>query len=66
MVDLKRILLVDDEPELLDLLSEHFAGRYEIETATSGAQAVERFVHARPDVVFLDIAMRGASGVDVL
>jgi len=66
VVELKRILLVDDEPELLDLLSEHFAGRYEIETATSGAQAVDRFIRARPDVVFLDIAMPGASGVDVL
>ena len=63
---LKRILIVDDERELLDLLSEHFEGRYEIDTAMSGAAAIERFVRQRPDVVFLDINMPGANGVEVL
>jgi DNA-binding NtrC family response regulator len=63
---LKRILIVDDEQDLLDLLTEHFEGRYEIDTATSGASAMERFAHQRPDVVFLDINMPGGSGVDVL
>jgi CheY-like chemotaxis protein len=55
----KRILLVDDEPELLELLREHFEGRYEIEMAVSGASAIECFVRQRPDVVFLDINMPG-------
>ena len=41
---MKRILVVDDEPELLEVLREHFEGRYEIETALSGAAAIERFV----------------------
>ena len=63
---LKRVLIVDDEPELVDLLREHFEGRYEVDTATSGAAAIERFVRQRPDVVFLDINMPGASGVEVL
>ena len=34
---MKRILVVDDEPELLEVLREHFEGRYEVETALSGA-----------------------------
>jgi CheY-like chemotaxis protein len=63
---LKRILIVDDEQDLLDLLSEHFEGRYEIDTATSGASAMERFARQRPDVVFLDINMPGGNGVEVL
>ena len=32
-----RILVVDDEPELLEVLREHFEGRYEVRTALSGA-----------------------------
>jgi DNA-binding NtrC family response regulator len=60
------MLIVDDEQDLLDLLTEHFEGRYEVDTATSGAAAIERFVRRRPDVVFLDVNMPGASGVEVL
>jgi CheY-like chemotaxis protein len=63
---LKRILIVDDEQALLDLLAEHFEGRYEVDTATSGAAAIDRFVRQRPDVVFLDINMPGTNGVEVL
>jgi DNA-binding NtrC family response regulator len=63
---LKRLLIVDDEQDLLDLLTEHFEGRYEVDTATSGAMAIERFVRQRPDAVFLDVNMPGPSGVEIL
>ena len=63
---MKRILVVDDEPELLEILREHFEGRYEIETALSGASAIERFVRRRPDMVFLDVDMAGGNGLAVL
>ncbi len=65
-MELKRLLLVDDDPDMLDVLREHFEGRYEVMTATSGADAVDRFASQRPDAVFLDITMPGLSGVDVL
>jgi CheY-like chemotaxis protein len=63
---MKRLLLVDDEPELLRILREHFEGQYEVDTASSGAAAIERFVRQRPDVVFLDVNMPGISGLEVL
>jgi two-component system response regulator AtoC len=63
---MKRILVVDDEPALLQILKEHFQGQYEVDTASSGAAAIERFVRQRPDVVFLDINMPGISGLEVL
>ena len=63
---MKRILVVDDEPELLEIIREHFQGRYEVDTALSGASAIERFVRNRPDMVFLDVNMPGVDGLTVL
>jgi CheY-like chemotaxis protein len=62
----KRILVVDDEPELLEIFREHFGGHYEVDTASSGAAALERFVRQRPDLVFLDVNMPGANGLEIL
>jgi len=39
---MKRILAVDDEQDLLDVVSEFFAGRYDVVTATSGDAARSR------------------------
>lgn len=62
-----RILIVDDEPALVDILVEHFIdSHYEIETAANGVDALRAVARQRPDVVLLDIAMPGLSGVEVL
>ena len=63
---MKRILVVDDEPELLEIFREHFGGHYEVDTASSGAAALERFVRQRPDLVFLDVNMPCANGLEIL
>jgi DNA-binding response OmpR family regulator len=63
---MKRLLLVDDEQDLLDVLNDHFKGRYEVDTARSGVAALERFAQQRPDAVFLDVSMPGLDGVEVL
>jgi DNA-binding NtrC family response regulator len=62
-----RILIVDDEATLLDILVEHFINsNYEVETATSGVGALTSIVRARPDLVLLDIKMPRMSGIEVL
>jgi two-component system, NtrC family, response regulator GlrR len=63
--DRARVLIVDDEPELVEILREHFDAQYDVSTALSGAAAVERFVRERPHVIFLDVNMPGITGVDV-
>jgi DNA-binding NtrC family response regulator len=61
-----RLLIVDDEPLILEVLTEHFKGDYEVETALNGADALGAIVRERPDVVMLDINMPRMNGVEVL
>lgn len=64
---LGRILIVDDEAPILEVLRACFSdGRFEVMTAEHGADAV-MIAHAhRPDAVLLDILMPGMDGVKVL
>ena len=59
------VLLVDDEPELLDIYEMWFEEQYATRTAHSGQQALEKFSED-VDVVLLDRRMPGMSGDDVL
>jgi two-component system OmpR family response regulator len=62
-----RLLVVDDEATILELLSGslRFAG-YEVVTAASGAEAVREAAASRPDLVLLDVMMPGGDGFEVV
>ena len=62
-----RILVVDDETNILELLSVSlkFQG-FEVYTATSGTAALDRAREVRPDAVILDVMMPGMDGFGVL
>ena len=62
----KRILLVDDEPLIIEVLGEHFKPSYDIETAMNGTDALTAVLRGRPDLVLLDINMPRMNGVEVL
>jgi two-component system, OmpR family, response regulator len=62
-----RLLVVDDEATILELLSGslRFAG-YDVVTAANGAEAVRAVAAARPDLVLLDVMMPGGDGFEVV
>jgi DNA-binding response OmpR family regulator len=61
-----RILVVDDDELICDLVSEtlNFEG-YEVEAAYSGEQALRRLDTSKPDLILLDIMMSGIDGFEV-
>lgn len=63
-----RILIVDDEPQIVDLLAEFLARNgFEVLTATGGAQALDLLnKEALIDVIILDIRMPKVSGYQVI
>lgn len=63
---MSRVLVVDDEPNLLHTVS--YALRqdgHDIVTATDGNEALAVFRSARPDVVVLDVMLPGIDGLEV-
>jgi len=62
-----KLLLVDDEKGITDALQGFFGARgFKTITANSGEEALEVVKKDKPDIVFLDIRMRGMSGLDTL
>jgi len=62
-----RLLLVDDDPGVLELLNEYFVAQgYKVEAASNGEAALSAVRATRPDLVLLDIRMPGLDGVEVL
>ena len=62
-----RLLVVDDEATVTDLLQEFLTTLgYEVEVAASGEAAVARIPVYRPDAVLSDLNMAGLTGLDVM
>jgi two-component system OmpR family response regulator len=62
-----RLLVVDDEPTILELLSGslRFAG-FDVVTAASGADALRAAAATRPDLILLDVMMPDGDGFEVV
>ena len=65
MPDNRKILLVDDEKDILELLSYNLDREgYSVKTATNGKKAVEIAKEFIPDLILLDIMMPEQDGVE--
>ena len=63
----ERILVVDDEPDIVALVVYHLAkAGFRISTASNGADALRLAQQDRPALVVLDLMLPGMSGLDVL
>jgi len=64
---MSKILIVDDEPAIVELLEEHLQSEgYDTEHAFSGEEALVVLEKSTPDLVILDLMLPGVSGYDVL
>ena len=63
----KRILVVDDEEQIRDLLTKFFRTHgYEVSTAASSAEALRHIKERQPDLIVLDIGLNEEDGLKVL
>jgi DNA-binding response OmpR family regulator len=64
-----RVLIIDDDPAIIQLLSSFFEvdqEGYRVDSARNGETGLAALMAQRPDVVLLDISMPGMSGLEVL
>lgn len=59
-----RILIVEDNLDLLHTMSELLSEEHEVMTADHGERAVEMVEQDRPDLVMLDIQLPGIDGLE--
>lgn len=61
----QRILLVDDEPDILEFVSYNLKKEdYEVFTASNGAEAIKIAKQHPPDLILMDVMMPGMDGIE--
>jgi CheY-like chemotaxis protein len=59
----KKILIVDDEPQLLNMIKKRLEGNnYQVITANDGRQGIDKAKNERPDLIVIDIMMPHMDG----
>jgi DNA-binding NtrC family response regulator len=67
MSDNYRILIIDDEPSILEILKKALdEDGYRVDTINCGIEAFRMILHTDYALVITDIAMPGISGIDLL
>ena len=60
-----KILLVDDEPDILEIVSYNLENEgYQIFTATNGAEAIKKSKETQPHLILLDVMMPEMDGIE--
>ncbi len=63
----KKILIIDDEEDILAYLAAFFkANKFEVISAVNGKEGVKKALSENPDIVTLDISMPEESGIKAL
>ena len=67
-ITLQRILLADDEPDILEIsrIALETVGGYEVSVCSSGRTVLERLGEFEPDLVIVDVLMPDMTGPEVL
>ena len=62
------VLIVDDDPDLLQLLIDGLGlvGHFNVMSAEDGEQGLERFFESKPDCVIIDVVMPGLNGIQLV
>jgi CheY-like chemotaxis protein len=64
VLDLRKVLIVDDDQIVLEVLKMMLSDYYNVITASNGKEAVEVYKRQKPDIVLMDILMPKMDGIE--
>jgi two-component system, OmpR family, alkaline phosphatase synthesis response regulator PhoP len=63
----KKVLIADDEPDILEIIKYNLSAEgYDVITAKDGSEAIDKARQTKPDLIILDIMMPKKTGVEVM
>jgi CheY-like chemotaxis protein len=67
-ISLQRVLLADDEPDILEIsrIALETVGGFEVSVCSSGRALLDRLTDFEPDLIIVDVLMPDMTGPDVL
>ncbi|KAA0002778.1 MAG: response regulator [Thermoplasmata archaeon] len=63
---MKKIMVADDEPEIIDIIKKMLSGKYEVIGVYNGEEALKKAKEVKPDLILLDILMPKMDGWETL
>ena len=63
---MRKLLMIDDNEEILVVFEEIFSVEYEVYTAKDGEEGLKKYLEVKPDLILLDIVMPVLDGYGVL
>lgn len=65
MSDKKKVLLVDDDPDFVEILKAFLGQDYLVFVATDGLEGVRKAAALKPDLIMMDVMMPKVSGIEM-
>lgn len=66
MIEMKRVLIVEDNQDNMDVLEAFLEDDYELLKATDGKMGLEMAIDEKPDLILLDISLPAMDGAQVI
>lgn len=65
-MDKKTVLVVDDNPTMIEIVKMALESDYNVESASDGKEGVDKAKKLKPDVIIMDVMMPNISGIEML
>ncbi len=63
---MKKVLIVDDNPVMVEIVKMALEGDYTVISASDGREGIEMAKSHKPDVIIMDVMMPNISGIEML